>query len=141
MKKCHPVSVLGTILVALAKYQTRLSLTELISILDPLLEHYPEAASIPNKDGRFPLHLAIECGRSWYNGVKILQRAAPNVIRRKDPFTGLHPFQLALASKTCDLTTAYQLLSCNFFNAFFRRGGLKMCSILKDSNLSLHKQP
>ena len=84
--------------------------TELMSILDPLLEQYPEAASIPNKDGRLPLHLAIECGRSWYNGVKILYRAAPDVIRSQDPLTGLYPFQLALTSKKCDLTTAYQLL-------------------------------
>mmetsp|Transcript_23742 Transcript_23742/g.35646 ORF Transcript_23742/g.35646 Transcript_23742/m.35646 type:complete len:406 (-) Transcript_23742:592-1809(-) len=84
--------------------------TELISILNPLLESHPQSASIPDKAGRLPLHLAIVRGRSWHSGVELLFRAAPDVISKRDVETGLYPFQLALASKKSDLTTAYRLL-------------------------------
>jgi hypothetical protein len=34
-------------------------------MLEPLLHAYPEAAALPDKYGRWPLHLALESGKSW----------------------------------------------------------------------------
>lgn len=104
------------------------SRTELISILNPLLEVYPEAASAPDHaTGRLPLHLAIVRGRSWNNGVKLLFQTAPDVIGQRDSKTGLYPFQLASALEAeCDLTTAYQLLRAS--PTLILHGGGLVCS-------------
>ena len=54
-------------------------------IVDELLYASPEAASTPDGDGKLPLNLAIECGKSWIGGgIKSLIDADPDSLERID---------------------------------------------------------
>lgn len=56
------------------------------------------ASSIPNKDKRYPLFLAIESSLlKWEAGIDDLVSAAPFVLRTMDVSTRLYPFMLAAA--------------------------------------------
>ena len=63
-----------------------------------LLDAYPQAASIPSGDGRLALHLAVEAGISWDEGLSKIFASAPCSLRIRDPKTGLLPFLLAATS-------------------------------------------
>lgn len=64
--------------------------------MDVLLQHYPIAASIPNRQGLLPLHIALAKGRrTWRSGIASMVLAAPHVLIRRDTETKLLPFQLA----------------------------------------------
>jgi hypothetical protein len=63
-----------------------------------LLDAYPRAASIPSGDGRLALHLAVEAGISWDEGLSKIFDSAPCSLRIRDPKTGLLPFLLAATS-------------------------------------------
>lgn len=62
-----------------------------------LLRVYPEAASVINAAGRYPINLAILAGKTWQDGVYDLFRAGPNVVLDGsiDRTIGLPPFMLA----------------------------------------------
>lgn len=51
--------------------------------------------------GRTPLHLALDAGKTWYE-VKGLTSANRRLLRKRDPTTKLHPFQMAAMKR--DLT-------------------------------------
>ncbi|CAB9501874.1 expressed unknown protein [Seminavis robusta] len=48
-----------------------------------------------DKEGRYPLHIALANRHTWKGGVQELFLAAPRVVAIKDPVTQLYPFQLA----------------------------------------------
>jgi len=62
------------------------------SVLQKLLEHYPQAISIPDAQGRLPIHLACDAGKSWDNALSILHQANPSSlnIQCQNKFTPLH---------------------------------------------------
>ncbi|CAB9508570.1 Ankyrin Repeat [Seminavis robusta] len=67
--------------------------------VDVLIQSYPLAASIPNRLGHLPLHIALSRGqRTWRTGVSSILLAAPQVILTLDSETQLFPFQLAAAA-------------------------------------------
>lgn len=80
------------------------------SVIDILLEAKPEAASIPDNQGRLPLHLAISSGKTWSQGVKAILKANPDTLTSPDPTTGLQPFLQAASSSNPDLGTILELL-------------------------------
>ena len=54
-------------------------------IVDELLYAAPEAASTPDGDGKLPLHLAFDCGKSWIGGgIKSLVDADPGALEKID---------------------------------------------------------
>lgn len=68
-------------------------------ILKDIVSVYPQAASIPDRFGKFPLHLSLYAGSTWDTGVKEIFEAAPNLIFVQDS-SGLLPFMIAAYKKT-----------------------------------------
>ena len=57
-----------------------------------LLTEYPESVRIPDKEGRLPLHIAVEHGIPCYG---ILVDLEDRALTSRCPVTGFYPFQLA----------------------------------------------
>ena len=71
--------------------------------------------SIPNSEGRLPLHLAIENGLGWNEGTAEIYKAYPDAVSVRDPVTGVFPFLAAASQCNCDddiitLSNCYLLL-------------------------------
>lgn len=78
------------------------------AILATLLQHFPQAASRPDSDGRLPLLVALKHGYTWQQGVRELYFLYPMAISMIDDETCLFPFSLAA---TCsDVETIFCLL-------------------------------
>mmetsp|Transcript_11400 Transcript_11400/g.17133 ORF Transcript_11400/g.17133 Transcript_11400/m.17133 type:complete len:384 (-) Transcript_11400:176-1327(-) len=60
--------------------------------------------------GRFCLHLSIENGCTWENGVKQYYQAAPKAIETRDVRTHLFPFMLAAIGENAEVETIFHLL-------------------------------
>jgi hypothetical protein len=83
--------------------------------VDVLVNSFPTGARMPNREGRLPLHLALERGkRTWSTGVCTLVNAAPQTLMTRDVTTHLYPVQLAAIHEAEDdlesLSTIYELL-------------------------------
>ena len=73
-----------------------------------ILNRAPHLVSTLDANGRLPLALALESGRSWYlGGVRELVHALPESLSTVDVGTGLLPFMLAAAADRND-----ELRSC-----------------------------
>ena len=68
---------------------------EKASNLKRILQAAPEAAIISNKQGRLPLHIAIEKRINWDEGLDELFKANSGASSMKDPESDLLPFMLA----------------------------------------------
>jgi len=68
------------------------------AVIDILLALYPEGAAIHDGEGRYPLAIALECGKVWDDGVATLFQANPQVLGTRDSRTGLYPFMLPSAT-------------------------------------------
>jgi len=79
-----------------------------LATLEGLLYLDPSAAKAPDHEGRFPLHLAIESGKTWNTGIKSLAIAAPSVLLEHDSKTQLLPFMAS--SEKGFINDAYHLL-------------------------------
>lgn len=76
--------------------------------IDVLVTAYPEAASIPARDGSMPLNMALAAGNTWRRGgVMSLHNAAPHVLGQRDVNTGLFPFMQAACANGEDKTFDY----------------------------------
>lgn len=64
-------------------------------------------ARLSDPSGRLPLHMALETGKPWNQGVKCLVDAFPESVSIADRSSKLFPFQLAA---TGDLSSAFELL-------------------------------
>jgi ankyrin repeat protein len=53
-------------------------------LLYELVKLFPNAATVCDSDGRYPLHLACMSGKVWEDGLSSLFEAAPNAIRCRD---------------------------------------------------------
>lgn len=68
------------------------------------------------KSNRLPIHLAVERGVKWHQGLKDIIDAYPAAIYEADPKTGLYPAALAAASSVvgdmthCNLDSIYELM-------------------------------
>ena len=82
--------------------------------VEALLGSNGSAASLPNSQGRLPLHIAIEKGLGWSEGTAEIYSAYPVAVSVRDPMNGDFPF-LAAASKcnqegVINLSSLYLLL-------------------------------
>ncbi|CAB9530847.1 expressed unknown protein (Partial), partial [Seminavis robusta] len=84
-------------------------------VLESLLEVYPDAAAVPNEEGRLPLHVALMDSKlTWHKGgIQELVYAYPSALMVPDPVHHLLPF-LASAYNALEsmlhLSTTYELL-------------------------------
>jgi hypothetical protein len=54
-------------------------------VMDELLYKYPEAASVPDLYGHYPLYLAVQSGKQWIGGgIKSLYDAYPDAVQQID---------------------------------------------------------
>lgn len=83
------------------------------SVIEILLGASPRAASVPDSDGRLPLHLAIASNKKWTEGINDIIKAYPDAVMFRDKKTNLYPFMLAAANKAPDLNTIFEILRCN----------------------------
>lgn len=72
-----------------------------------VINSYPEAARIADKDGRLPLHYALDNSCLPDDLYQSLVQCNPASLERRDPIKGLYPFQQAA---TINLNVSYQLL-------------------------------
>jgi hypothetical protein len=79
-----------------------------------LLEANPASARCRNRQGKFPLQLAIESGRDWQDGIGALADAFLAATGDKDKETGLDLFLLAAADDR-SLTIIYNLFRAKPF--------------------------
>lgn len=84
---------------------------ELPPVLCELLKIFPDGASCKDSSGRYPLHVALESGRTWSTGIAVLYHSHSPAIKFKDRGTGMHPF--ALAAAYSDIETVFCLLRAN----------------------------
>ncbi|KAL7485711.1 hypothetical protein ACHAW6_011305 [Cyclotella cf. meneghiniana] len=98
--------------------------------IDHFIQLYPKSVTMPDGEGRLPIHIALlHNSPSWERVLEI----APNSLEKKDPVTGLLPFQLAalpistksnegnreedaclsLSQELASLTTCFRLLRMN----------------------------
>ncbi len=72
------------------------------------------AAAMADNKNRLPLHLAVESGRTWNNGVQLIADAAPLALQTCDGLTRMYPYMLAAIpnyrwDNTC-IDTIYTLI-------------------------------
>jgi hypothetical protein len=79
-----------------------------------LLEADPTSARRRNRQGKFPLQLAIESGRDWGDGIGTLADAFLAAIGDRDKESGLDLCMLA-AAEDCSLTVIYNLFRAKPF--------------------------
>lgn len=80
------------------------------SALTQLAKRYPKGAVTPDRQDRLPIHLAIESGKAFQDGIHALVKAAPQTLERRDVKTKLPPFLLAAASSKAPLTVTWELI-------------------------------
>jgi len=68
---------------------------ESMDIIQTVLWADPDAAALPSSNGRLPLHLAIDQGLHWIDGIQDIFMAYPNAVSIRDPITRLFPFMHA----------------------------------------------
>ena len=60
------------------------------SIVQNILQKHPEVASIPDNDGKLPLHSIAEFGEDWDNNVQSIYDAYPEAMREPSECLPLH---------------------------------------------------
>jgi len=75
-----------------------------------LISAYPAAARTLNSKKQLPLHVALQRGRPWHEGLSDLVDAAPQALTTRDLNHRMYPFMLASVGKNYNLDTAFELL-------------------------------
>lgn len=91
----------GQLPLALAAGMLHYSASRSSTLIELLLQGYPRAAQSIDRQGRFPLSLAVDSGKRWDAGVELLLRAAPDTLLWRDGQTGLVP-ALSVASAVAE---------------------------------------
>ena len=88
-------------------YQADLKPAKATAWLEMLIDSFPDGVKVADKALRLPLHYALDSPSGNRDIVKKLVHNYPESLERRDPITGLYPFQQA---STSDLDTCFQLL-------------------------------
>ncbi|CAB9529089.1 expressed unknown protein [Seminavis robusta] len=83
------------------------------SVIEILLNASAESACVPDPKGRLPLHLALEAGKRWNQGVRDIISCYSDALGVVDPVTGMVPFQLAAEGSKTDLSTIFETIRSN----------------------------
>lgn len=83
-------------------------------LIQKLVEYHPRAASIMNGNGKLPLHLACESGKSWYGGIEDIFNAYPQAIQvAESNKRGWMPLHFLVSSPFSSADTIEQVLGKN----------------------------
>ena len=84
------------------------------SILQEIIERFPNSTSILDERNQLPIHLAAVLGFQYNDLIPIIEMNQ-SALQQKDPFTGLYTFALAATAPeyNCDLDTIYLILQNN----------------------------
>lgn len=80
------------------------------SVIEILLSASPFSACVPDPGGRLPLHLALESGKRWNQGVKDIVNCYSDALGLPDSKTNLPPALLAAVGAKADLTTVFEII-------------------------------
>ena len=73
------------------------------SVIDFLLQSNSETAAqgafMHDPLGRLPVHIALQTGKRWNEGVRALIEASPDSVGVADPTSGLYPFMIAACGR------------------------------------------
>ena len=83
------------------------------SVIEILLSASSFSACVPDTTGRLPLHLALESGKRWNQGVKDIINCYPDALGLPDVKTKLLPFQTAAEGNMSDLCTIFEIIRTN----------------------------
>ena len=83
------------------------------SVIEILVNAFPDAVRFRDRDGRLPLHLAILHGKRRFSGVESIVDTYPDALMLQDPITKLYPFMLAATIEKGECTTIFELLKSN----------------------------
>ena len=78
--------------------------------LSEVAEMYPEAARKTNNDGKLPLRLATESGRSWKSGIRALVKANPTALLYENLPLGAIPHAFEKVVQEDDLSLTFQVM-------------------------------
>jgi hypothetical protein len=81
--------------------------------LPRILNVYPEGARVLNQQDKLHLELAVDAGRSWNTGIRLLLNANPLALRKRSIPYSLFPIILGELLQTDDASIAFLLLRCN----------------------------
>mmetsp|Transcript_26511 Transcript_26511/g.41126 ORF Transcript_26511/g.41126 Transcript_26511/m.41126 type:complete len:366 (+) Transcript_26511:210-1307(+) len=83
-------------------------------IVGVLIDDFPEAVSVKDKEGKYSLHLAIESGKFWEcGGLSAIVGVSPELLMLRDSSSRLYPFMLAGCVGAPSLNTIFELLRTN----------------------------
>jgi hypothetical protein len=88
-------------------YQADLKVTKATAWLEMLIDSFPDGVKFADKALRLPLHYALDSPSGSWDIINKLVHNHPESLERRDPITGLYPFQQA---STSDLDTCFHLL-------------------------------
>jgi ankyrin repeat protein len=94
---------------------TTTTTTTAIASLQQQHDHTHGGADVMDPSGRLPLHIAIESGKAWYDGIDALVQFYPESVTMTDRSTKLFPYQLAAATTKGNdhVNNCYALLRLN----------------------------
>lgn len=70
----------------------------------------PSPVTIPDNQGRYPLHHAVETGLPWSKGTQDILKQNYDVLQEIDTLSGFYPFMAASVENKCSLSGVYELL-------------------------------
>ncbi len=71
---------------------------------------FPQSVFLRDNQNRLPIHIALETGMPWSDGLVSVLNANMSHLRDQDPVTAFYPFALAASEPSCDLKTVCYLL-------------------------------
>jgi hypothetical protein len=75
-----------------------------------VVSRFPSSVFVREKDGRLPIHVALDSGMKWSLDFVSIYNASLDFLKDVDPVTKMPPFVMAGMGTSCDLRTIYQLL-------------------------------
>ncbi len=79
-------------------------------LITEAVKRFPHALFLRDANNRLPIHVALENGLKWSNGLMLIMNTNMPHLNEKDPVTGYYPFALAAEEPRCDLKTIHYLL-------------------------------
>lgn len=100
--------------------------------INHVVTKFPNSVLLRDKQGRLPIHIALECGMEWNAELVFMMHLNRDNLKDFDPVTKRPPFVLAALNETasCDLSTVYFLLREHPEHVeFFRRKKRKVSNV------------
>jgi hypothetical protein len=84
-----------------------------VDLLPLVLTLHPEGALMQNHQGKLPLDVAVDAGRGWNTGIRLLSQANPLALQTRAIPYELFPMILGELLQQSDKSIAFGLLRCN----------------------------